>query len=77
MKSVPDADLEEEGKKLARRIALVDSQLLAMNKLAINRTYEIMGKKSAQDAALDLDAIAHLSAVCNEFAEMAREKGLK
>lgn len=76
-KAVPEEKLEETVNKLAERIALVPSELLAMNKAAINRVFEEMGMRNAFNANISLDAISHLTKPVQDFRKMAEEKGLK
>lgn len=76
-KAVPEDKLEEEVDKLAQRIALVPSELLALNKAAINRVIEEMGLRNAFNAALELDIIAHNTKAVQNFRRMAEKKGLQ
>lgn len=76
-KAVPEDKLEEEVNKLAERIALVASELLALNKAAINRAFEEMGLRNAFNASSELDLIAHNTRAVHDFRRMAEEKGLK
>ncbi len=76
-RAVPADQLEAEVEKLAARIALVDPTLLAMNKMAVNRVFEEMGRRTAFDAAMDLDTIAHTAEAMQEFNRLSREEGLK
>jgi enoyl-CoA hydratase/carnithine racemase len=64
---------------VARRIAVVDPDLVRDTKKALNRTYEIQGMRSALAAALDIDhAIeSHGSPDKRRFMDLAREQGLK
>ncbi len=64
---------------IARRIAVVDPDLVRDTKKALNRTYEIQGMRSALAAALDIDhAIeSHGSPDKRRFMDLAREQGLK
>jgi enoyl-CoA hydratase/carnithine racemase len=64
---------------VARRMALVDPQLVRDTKKALNRTYEIQGLREALAAALDIDhAIeSHGSPDKRRFMDLAREQGLK
>ncbi len=64
---------------IARRIAVIDPQLVRDTKKALNRTYEIQGMRSALAAALDIDhAIeSHGSPDKQRFMDLAREQGLK
>lgn len=76
-KAVPEDKLEEEVNKLAERIALVPSELLTLNKAAINRAFEEMGLRNAFNASSELDLIAHNTRAVQDFRRMAEEKGLK
>ncbi len=76
-KAVPEEKLEEEVNKLAERIACVPSDLLALNKAAINRVAEEMGLRNVFEAGTALDTIAHYTNAVHSFVEMAEEKGLK
>ena len=64
---------------IARRIAVIDPDLVRDTKKALNRTYEIQGMRSALAAALDIDhAIeSHGSPDKRRFMDLAREQGLK
>ena len=76
-KAVPEDKLEEEVNKLAERIALVPSELLALNKAAINRVIEEMGLRNVLEAGMELDVISHATNAVQDFRNMAEEKGLK
>lgn len=73
----PASSLEEETEKLAGRIALIETDLIALTKRAINRSYEIMGFKAALDTAADLCTLQQYRESGRHFQETAREKGLK
>jgi enoyl-CoA hydratase len=64
---------------IARRIAVMDPELVRDTKKALNRTYEIQGLREALAAALDIDhAIeSHGSPDKRRFMDLAREQGLK
>jgi len=76
-KAYPREKLEEETEKLARRIALIPTDLVMFNKRAINRTFEIMGMRAAMDTAADMMVLSGYRESAGEFARIAREKGLK
>jgi enoyl-CoA hydratase/carnithine racemase len=65
--------------RIARRIAVVDPDLVRDTKKALNRTYEIQGMRSALATGLDIDhAIeSHGSPDKRRFMDLAREQGLK
>ena len=76
---VADGEHLSAGLAVARRIAVVDPDLVRDTKKALNRTYEIQGMRSALAAALDIDhAIeSHGSPDKRRFMDLAREQGLK
>ncbi|MBI2305220.1 MAG: enoyl-CoA hydratase/isomerase family protein [Chloroflexi bacterium] len=73
----PSDKLEKETERLARRIALVETDLVMMTKRAINRTYEIMGLKAATDTADDLAVLVGYRESRTQWETAVREKGLK
>ena len=68
----------EEALALARRLAALDPAALKLTKQAINRTYEIMGLKSALRDSLDLAVqIESLNTPSRrEFRELVRREGM-
>jgi enoyl-CoA hydratase len=73
----PREELEDAVIKLARRLALLDPTMGAMNKLAVNRAYESMGLPQARESAKALDTIAHVAPVMQKFVATAAESGLR
>jgi enoyl-CoA hydratase len=73
------SELEPAALKLARHIAAIDPMLVKRTKLAINRTFEIMGMMEALESALDIDlAIEGEGSVDKlQFMEIARRDGLR
>lgn len=65
--------------KIARGIALMDPNLVAETKKALNRTYELQGMQSALKTALDIDHTieSHGSPDKRAFMEIARERGMR
>lgn len=59
--SVPAAELDEFVDALARRIALVDPEIAAAQKRAVNLAMELSGSRTFQKLAIEQDARAHLS----------------
>jgi enoyl-CoA hydratase len=53
--------LDAEATRLARRIALVDAELLSAHKRVVNLSLELAGATTLQRLATELDARAHLS----------------
>lgn len=65
--------------RMARGMALVDPNLIAETKKALNRTYEIQGMRTALAAALDIDHTieSHGSPDKQAFMDIARERGMR
>ncbi|MFL6627536.1 MAG: crotonase/enoyl-CoA hydratase family protein [Vitreoscilla sp.] len=61
MESVPAAELAQAVDALARRVALVDAELLAAHKRVVNLALELQGARTMQRIACELDSRAHLS----------------
>ena len=76
---VPSGTHVEEAFRTARAIALVDPDLVADTKKAINRTYEIQGMQAALKTALDIDHTieSHGSPDKRAFMQIARERGMR
>jgi len=76
---VPPGSEIDAAMAIARKIAVMDPHLVMQTKLAINRTYEIMGMRQALQSALDIDL--HIEAQGSpdkrQFMDIAREKGLR
>ena len=76
---VPSGSEVDAAMAIARQIAVMDPHLVMQTKLAINRTYEIMGMRQALQSALDIDL--HIEAQGSpdkrQFMDIAREKGLR
>lgn len=69
----------DEAMRTARGIALMDPDLVAQTKKALNRTYDIQGMRSALQAALDIDHTieSHGSPDKRAFMDVARERGMR
>ena len=59
--AVPRDELDAEVDALARRIALVDPEIAAAQKRAVNLAMELAGSRTFQKLAIEQDARAHLS----------------
>ena len=77
LKSVPADLLAAEVDGLARRLALVDRELLAANKRAVNLGLELMGARTMQRLAVEIDARGHLAESAGAFRRTAAEDGLR
>ena len=73
--SVPADELEEFTTTLAKRVALVPPALLALSKRQVNRTYEIMGIRTALSAGNDIMALNGMGG--GPFVKTMQEHGLR
>lgn len=74
--AVPPDELAGEVMALARRIALVDHHLLAANKRQVNLALELMGARTMQRLAAEIDTRAHQARAMREFGRVAAEHGM-
>lgn len=77
LKSVPFDDLEETVEEIADRLAMVHPDMLAGNKRSVNLAMEMMGARTMQRLAAELDARMHSSPAMNEWRTRNAEGGLK
>ena len=77
MKAVPLAHLEAEVEQLADRFALIDPDLLTVNKRVINLALELMGARTLQRLAAELDVRGHNSRAAQETMQAMRGEGLR
>ncbi|HEY2388262.1 MAG TPA: crotonase/enoyl-CoA hydratase family protein [Candidatus Binatia bacterium] len=76
-KAVPAADLDAEVDALARRMALLPQNQLAMMKLLVNQAYENMGLASTQTLGTLLDGIARHTPEGVAWRSDALERGVR
>lgn len=74
---VPRERLDEETLAFARRVAMVPLDLLTLHKAAVNRFFEIMGLRAAEQSAADIDVIAHQTPAVKQWSKASRGKGLR
>jgi enoyl-CoA hydratase len=77
MKAVPAADLEAEVEGLADRLALIDPDVLTVNKRIINLGLELMGARTLQRLAVENDMRGHQATAAKAFFRQAAEEGLR
>ena len=77
LKSVPSDLLADECEYLANRMALIDHHVLSVNKRVINMGLELMGAKTLQRFAGEMDARGHKAPAGKEFIKNVQELGLK
>jgi enoyl-CoA hydratase/carnithine racemase len=74
---VPAGALADEVQAYARRVARTPKDLLALQKLAINRTQEAQGFRQALLQGAEIDAIAHASPSVRAVNRFIGEHGLR
>ena len=76
---VPAGEEVDAALAVARDIAVMDKNAVALTKRAINRSYDIMGMREALAMALDIDVLIESmdTPESTQFAEIARRDGLK
>lgn len=57
----PAEKLAEETRKIAESIAAIDSELLMLNKMVVNRVWESMGIRTAMEISGEFDSLCHMS----------------
>src|SRR5579862_4470386 len=73
----PKDQLEAETLAYARRVVIVPAELLTLHKAAVNRYYDILGVRAAEQSSADIDVIAHQTDTVKNWMQASREKGLK
>ena len=76
LKSVPADALDDEVEGLLDRLARIDPHLLAANKRLVNAGLELMGARTLQRFATEIDARAHLAPGTRAFSADMRTKGV-
>jgi enoyl-CoA hydratase len=77
LQAVPRDQLEQAVEELADRMAMIDPHLLSANKRACNLALELMGARTMQRLAAEIDARSHQAPAVAEFGRISREQGLK
>jgi enoyl-CoA hydratase len=75
--AVPADQLEDDVRALAKEIAKIPAPILTVKKLAINRTMEIQGFRTAAPMGADYDALLHHSSPVKQLNDLIVEHGLK
>lgn len=76
-KAVPGDQLSETVEELADRMAMIHPDLLAGNKRSVNLALELMGARTMQRLAAEIDARMHTSPGMDEWRTRNNEQGLK
>jgi enoyl-CoA hydratase len=77
MKAVPADLLDREVDGLLDRLAKIDPDLLATNKRVVNLGLELMGARTLQRLAAELDARGHVAPGARQFARSLRDLGVR
>ncbi len=77
LRSVPADQLEAEVEALASKMERIDVELLSPNKRIVNIAMEMMGARTVQRMAAEMDARGHLAPAVREFGRRAMTDGLK
>ena len=72
----PD-QLDEFTNTFAERLGHIDNDLLAYNKRAVNRQYEIMDIRTGLMSGTDVEAMSKHRSAAGEFGRISRAQGLK
>jgi enoyl-CoA hydratase len=75
--AVPLEQLEERVEELADRMAMIHPDLLSGNKRSVNLALELMGARTMQRLAAEMDARMHTSPAMEDWRSRNREQGLK
>ncbi|HJN51390.1 MAG: enoyl-CoA hydratase-related protein [Pseudomonadales bacterium] len=75
--AVPEEELEERTELVAKRLAMIPSELLYLNKYACNRSMEMMGMRTAMEFVGKLHDYSHTFESTREFFKVSSEKGLR
>ena len=77
LKAVPFERLEAEVEALADKMCRIDPAILSANKRIVNVALEMMGARTVQRMAAEMDARARLAPAVRQFYRIVAEKGLK
>jgi enoyl-CoA hydratase len=77
MKAVPADMLDREVDGLLDRLALIDPDLLSTNKRVLNLGLELMGARTLQRLAAEMDARGHLAPAARAFVKSLRTDGVR
>ena len=76
LEAVPVGELDGHVLRLAARIAAMGREILAINKLVLNKGLDLMGRAALQELVAPMDAIANQAPQMAAFTARARESGL-
>jgi enoyl-CoA hydratase len=74
----PMEKLQEETRRIAKRIANIDLELLSLSKRVVNRTFDQMGFTISMQYGGEFDSFGHFTKnAVGKFSQLVREKGIK
>lgn len=76
LEAVPAIELDERVLELAKRVAAMGRDIVAINKFMINKGLDLMGRTTLQEFAGPMDAIANQAAEMTTFTSRVQEIGL-
>lgn len=76
LECLDDGDVDDAAMALARRMALVDKELLMSNKVAINLALDVQGRAAAQQIAAVFDGVGHSADSVADFWRDVQNDGL-
>jgi len=71
----PEAELPQRTLEIARQLATIEPELMMLNKMVVNRTWEIMGFRTALEVAGEFDTICHLAYTTKPLVEQLKATG--
>mgnify|MGYP003348062093 CR=1 FL=1 len=74
--SYPADRLEAETRAIAKRMATIEPELLMISKMMVNRTWEIVGIKTAMEVAGEFNSMCHMSNTAARFIKTLQENPL-
>ena len=77
LKAVPAAQLAAEAEALVDRLTLIDTDLLSANKRIVNMGLELMGARTLQRMAAEMNSRGHLAKSRDKFRKDVMEQGIK
>jgi enoyl-CoA hydratase len=76
-RAVPTGELDATVDAFARRLSLIDREMLTYSKRAVNRAYDIMGIRTAINAGADIQALSSVRPMGGVFGRISQKYGLK
>lgn len=77
LESYPADELADEARRLVERIALIDADILTVNKRSINLALELSGTRTMQRLAAELDARGHAAPHAQTIRKSITDLGLR